>query len=97
MATEDPCAALALACKYARAVVLAELKKTEAALEIAEQFCFELQACLDEHGDNPPPPITEQSMAQPEDEIQLPTSKQLTDEIRACRRLTKQIHRFILR
>jgi hypothetical protein len=57
-----------------------ELKKTEAALEIAEHVCAELQACLDEHGDNPPPPIPEQSMAQPEDEIpfwELPTSKQL--------------------
>jgi hypothetical protein len=97
MATEDPCAALALACKYARAVVLAKLKKTEAALEIVKQVCFELQASLEEHVDNPLPLIPEQSMAQPEDEIQLPTSKQLTDEIRACRRLTKQIHRFVMR
>lgn len=96
MATEDPCAALAVACKYAKAVVLAKLKKTEAALEIAEHVCAELQACLDEHGDNPPPLIPEQSMAQPEDEIQLPTSKQLADDIRACRRLTKQIHRFVM-
>jgi hypothetical protein len=52
-------------------VALVELAEAQAALTIAEQKCAEFEACLLEQNENPPPPIPESQMSQPEDDAVL--------------------------
>ena len=100
MATEDRCQILAAECIVASAFALVKLAEAQAALTIAEQKCAEFEACLLEQNENPPPPIPESQMSQPEDETfweMLPTVKKLQADMLAYRRILKQIKRFILR
>ena len=101
MATEDRCQILAAECIVASAFALVKLAEAQAALTIAEQKCAEFEACLLEQNENPPPPIPESQMSQPEDYSpfweMLPTVKKLQADMLAYRRILKQIKRFILR